>query len=136
MPMGMGIFDVFRKPKKEEPIDVVKDLKAIVEFLKGVNGRVKELSKMYKEYFELRKQYLHLKTAKASEKALRTNIVGQIKKYDKILKIFQVFELDTGIASERAKKIAKSLRIDAEKYKVNQKWLDLVRKDEKWTFDW
>ena len=132
----MGIFDVFRKPRKQETIDIDKDLKAIVEFFNGVNGSVKGLISMYKEYAGLRKQFLHLRAAKAPESALAKNITEQVKTYDRILKVFSLFELDAGIASERAKKIAKALRIAAEKYKINQKWLDLVKKDDKWIFDW
>ena len=132
----MGIFDVFRKQKKQEPIDIDKDLKAIVEFFKGVNGSLKEMAGMYKRYAELRRQFLHLRGAGASESALAKNITEQIRLYNKILKTFELFELDTDIASERAKKIAKALKIAAEEYKISQKWLDLVRKDEKWTFDW
>jgi hypothetical protein len=136
MLLRMGMFDAFRKQKKQEPIDIDKDLKAIVEFFKGVNGSLKELAGMYKRYTELRRQFLHLRGAGASESALAKNITEQVRLYNKILKTFELFELDADIASERAKKIAKALKIAAEEYKISQKWLDLVRKDEKWTFDW
>jgi len=126
---------MFRKQKKQEPIDIDKDLKAIIEFFKGVNGSIRELAGLYKEYAKHREQFLYLRGSGA-ENALKKKVTEQVKVYDKILKISQVFELDVGIASERVKKIAKALKIDAEKYKISQKWLDLVKKDSKWTFDW
>lgn len=136
MLLHMGIFDLFRRPRKKELIDVDRDLKAINEFFKGANGQIRELARLFKEYGELRKRYLHLRAAKASENIMGKSIAEQIKVYDKILKLGQFFVLDVDIVGERIKKIAKSLKTDAEIYKINKKLLDLVRKDEKWTFDW
>ena len=132
----MGIFDILGKQKKEEQIDVDKDLKAIIEFFNNVNKNANNLLKLYKEYSRLRKQFIHLKATGASKIALGKNITNQIKLYDKILKNFRLFDLDADIAGERAKKIAKSLKLDAKKYKINKKWLNLVKKDDKWNFDW
>lgn len=131
----MGIFNLLIKQKKEELIEVDKDLRAIVEFLKGVDDNVQGLAGLFRKFIELRKQFIHHRAVK-NEFGVRKSIMEQVKLYDKIVESFETLELDTDIAGERVKKIAKALKTDAEKHQINQKWLDLVKKDEKWTFDW
>jgi len=132
----MGIFNVFKKKPKEEFIDIDKDLKAIREYIKGVNSRVKNLDARLKEFQDLRKLELQLLGKKISPQGMKRVIKNQIKIYDKVLKRYQLFRLDTAISGERIKKIAKALKNKAFKYKLDENLLKKLKTDIKWTFDW
>jgi len=57
-------------------------------------------------------------------------------KYDEILKAYEFLQLDADVNGERVKKIAQSIKRKAKKFKVPQKWKNMMKKDMKWTFDW
>ena len=127
---------MFRKRPKEEFIDIDKDLKAVREYIKGVSSRVKNLDTRLKEFQELRKLELQLAGKKISPLGMKRLIRKQIKVYDRILKRYQLFRLDTAISGERIKKIAKALKNKAFKYNLSKDLLKKLKTDIKWTFDW
>lgn len=132
----MGIFDVLRKAKKEEFVDIDKDLKSITRYLKGVNGNVKKLDSLFKDFQILRRNELHLKGKEFSPDTMKRIIRDQIKVFDKIIKIYEFFQLDTDISGERVKKIGKALKNKAYKLELSKDLLKKLETDEKWTFDW
>ena len=111
--------------KKEEFIDIDKDLDAILEFFKDIPLNLKKLILLYSTFKLLRKQ--ELKLNKSTDKIIK----NQIRTYDKILKTYEILELDTDINGERVKKIAKALAKKAQKLGMNK-----TIKKEHWTFDW
>ena len=69
------------KPKKVR-IDVEEDVKAVLEFLKGVRADKKKITKLLNEYMLLRSEEKMLKKEKAAKKKLVENVKKQIEKYD------------------------------------------------------
>ena len=108
---------------------------AIITFFKEVNGSTKNLLNLYKEFLALRRRELELKAAKAPERALRKVVQEQIRKYDGILEMYEVFEMDVDINGERVKKIAKAIKEKAAEMAVEKKLLEKMETP-KWTFDW
>lgn len=121
---------------KAEPIDVDKDLSAIITFFKEINGEIKNLHELYKQFEELRRFELKLRVAKAPKNALKNAVQDEIMKYDEILKAYEFFELDVDVSGERVKKIGTALKEAAQEVQVDKKFLTKMEKDEKWTFDW
>jgi len=121
------------KSKVKEKVLITKDLKAIELFLKDAVPSVKQLSKMIAEM-----KKLHLKELKSKKdpKAVRDLMLKQVMLYDKILKQYEILQLDTDVNGERIKKISNALGKKAKKQMIPKKWLDIIRKSDRWTFDW
>ena len=117
-------------------IEVEADVQAVLDFLDGVKADKKKIINLYKEYTDLRTEEKALKKAKAPHKKLVENVQKQIVKYDEILKAYEFLQLDADVSGERVKKIAQSIKRKAKKVKVSKKWMEHMKKDMKWTFDW
>ena len=122
------------KAPEKEYIDVEGDLKAVNEFLEGIN--IKPIQKLLKQYSDLREEEIKLKEANADKRALRKNISEQIRIYDKILRAYEYFDLDTDISAERIKKIARKIRQNAEELVLEEKLMNKIRTEERWTYNW
>jgi DNA-binding protein H-NS len=122
--------------KKEVHLDVETDVKAVLEFLKDANKDAKKVAELFEEYMELRGGEKILKKKKAPHNKLVDNIKKQIEKYDQILKAYEFLQMDADVNGERVKNIAKSIKRKAKKAKVPRDWINHMKTDMKWTFDW
>ncbi len=123
------------KPKKEF-VNIDKTADIILGFLDETGPALKEVSRLYNQFKSLRKLELKLKKEKAGNHALKDNITKQIKKYDQIIKAYEMLELDTDVNGERVKKLADEIEAKARRLKVNKELLDKITKSDHWTFDW
>jgi len=124
------------KPK-EVHVDVETDVDVILDFLKtSPKTDFKKIRSLFKDYLELRSEEKILKKSKAPQKKLIENVKQQITAYDKILKAYEFFQMDTDVNGKRVKKIAQSIRRKAKRVKVPKKWIEHTKKDMKWTFEW
>ena len=123
------------KPKKEF-VNIDKTSDIILGFLDETGPALKDISKLYGQFKSLRKLELKLKKEKAGNHALKDNITKHIKKYDQIIKAYEMLELDTDVNGERVKKIADEIEGKARRLKVNKDLLDKITKSDHWTFDW
>ena len=64
------------------------------------------------------------------------SVLKQVEKYHEILKLFQCLNTDVGINSERVKRIASSLKEDAAKAGIDAEWAEVLKKEDRWNFDW
>jgi DNA repair ATPase RecN len=122
--------------EKKEYVDIDKSMDIILNFLNEIKPTADELAKLYGQFQSLRKMELKLRKEKAGNHALKDNMQKQIRKYDQILKAYELLELDTDVNGERVKKIADELTNKARKLNVNKDLLDKVTRSEHWTFDW
>ena len=123
------------KPKKEF-INIDSSVNTILVFLKEAGPALQDINRLYDQFKLLRKRELQLKKEKTGKQALKNNIQKQIKKYDQILKAYELLELDTDVNGERVKKIADSIERKARNLKADKKLLEKITKSEHWTFDW
>lgn len=123
------------KPKKEF-VNVDSSVNAILVFLKETEPALKDITRLYNQFKLLRKRELQLKKEKAGKKSLKNNIQKQIKKYDQILKAYELLELDTDVNGERVKNIADEIEKKARNLKADKKLLEKITTSEHWTFDW
>ena len=119
----------------EEKVDVDKDIDAILLFLKETTPIGQVLLKQIAEMKKLRKKEKELRKA-GKEKELKDNILAQVKLYHQVLKNYELFELDTDVNGERVKKISHVLGKTAKETDINKKWLETIRKSERWAFNW
>ena len=124
------------KSKKPEKINIEQDLKQIENFLSTANSNISNIQNLIKQFKKIRKEASKLKTGKSSKSSLKKNLEGQIRIFDKILEKYEFFDIDEDISAVRAKKIAKSLRTRAETLNINEKLLNKIKTDEKWTYNW
>ncbi len=122
--------------EKKEYVNIDNTINIILTFLNETGPALKELSKLCNQFGALRRMELKLKKEKAGPATLRHNIQKQIKKYDEVLKAYEILELDTDVNGERIKKIAGELTKKAKVLKVDKVLLDKVTKSTHWTFDW
>ena len=122
---------IVRKPKKAPKINVRKDIDAIEFSLKNVQPVIKELQMLFKKFKALRAKE---KKAAGAEKVKL--IQEQVMVYDKILRQYEYYELDVDINGERVKKISTVLGKKAKDANISAKWLNKIKKSERWTFDW
>jgi len=122
--------------EKKEYVDIDKTMDIILNFLNEIKPAADELAKLYNQFQSLRNMELKLKKEKAGNHALKDNITKQIKKYDAVMKAYELLELDTDVNGERVKKIANELTSKAKKLKANKELLNKVTKSDHWTFDW
>ncbi|MBS3119026.1 hypothetical protein J4417_05130 [Candidatus Woesearchaeota archaeon] len=120
----------FRK-KKEEKVDVLTDLRAIIEFLRTAERESKNLKLQFEEMLTIHKEskIIHESHLKVN------NLRKQIEVFDHALERYQHFETDAAINGERTKKIAKVLIKEAEQEKQTD-LLERIKKESHWTFNW
>ena len=123
------------KPKKGF-VNIDKTSDIILGFLDETGPALKEIGRLYNQFKSLRNLELKLKKEKAGNHALKDNITKQIKKYDQIIKAYEMLELDTDVNGERVKKLADEIEAKARRLKVNKELLDKITKSDHWTFDW
>jgi hypothetical protein len=100
----------FKKKKRKEKVDVLKDTTAIIEFLEDIQTDIDFLRPKLLELEELEKEQ-----EVASDKLKPTNISTQVKILDKLLERYEFFESDIVINGQRLKMIAGKLLSDAQK---------------------
>ena len=122
--------------EKKEYTDVDKTSIVIIDFLEEINPAVDTLSRLMNEFRSLRKQELKFKREKKDKDLIKDNLQKQIKKFDKIIKAYELLELDTDVNGERVKKIANVLQEKAKKQQIDRALLDKITKSNHWTFDW
>ena len=122
--------------EKKEFVNIDRTMQIILDFLDETGPALKNLASLCSQFKVLRNNELKMKKDKAGKNELRTNIHKQIKKYDAIMKAYELLELDTDVNGERIKKIANELTLKAKKLKANKDLLNKVTKSEHWTFDW
>ena len=133
----MPIKDWFKKPEKEEEItDIESDSKAVIDFLSTARESVKKIQPLLKEFAKLRKLEEKLKEKNADEILLKKNLSAQIKAFDRILSLYELFNLDADISADRIKKIAKALKTSAEELALEEEIMDKIRREERWTYNW
>jgi len=118
------------KKSPEPHIDSIKDIDAIVEFLKDSNNDTKILIKDLEKLRELEKERLVARTG-----IIHINIETQAKILDQLLKRYEFLENDTSINGIRLKYITNELLKQAKKNGLT----DLVKKkkdDPHWQFQW
>jgi hypothetical protein len=123
------------KPKKEF-VNIDKSTDMILSFLKETEPALKNIAGLYSQLKSLRKMELKLKKAKAGKHSLKDNIQKQVRKYDQILKAYELLELDTDVNGERVKKIADEIESKARRLKANRDLLKKMATSDHWTFDW
>ena len=123
------------KPKKEY-VDIDKTMDVLLDFLNEQGPALKRIGKLYNQFKTLRNMELKLKKEKAKRHALKENIQKQIKKYDQIIKAYEILELDTDVNGERVKKIANEIQKRAKKLGADKEMLSKITKSDHWNFDW
>ena len=111
----------FKKRKKQEHIDIDKELVGINDFLKQAPSDVKKLVKVISDFNKVKKGH---------------SIESKVKRWEKVMQAMEFFQEDTDITGERVKKVADALRKEAKKGKVSKEVKDILKKDIKWNFDW
>lgn len=120
---------LFNKPS-EPHIDSIKDIDAIIEFLKDLNNDTKLLTKNLEKLRELEKERLVARPG-----ILHINIETQSKILDELLERYEFFENDTSINGIRLKHITNELLQHAKKIGLT----DLIKtkkNDPRWQFQW
>jgi hypothetical protein len=138
--MAINEWKVWKKigvVKEKKPYtDIDTGLGVIIDFLKETRPGLDKLDRLLNEFRLLRKKELQLKREKKGKDLLRENLTKQIKKYDQIMKAYELLELDTDVNGERIKKIADEVEDKARKLQVDKKLLEKITKSNHWTFDW
>lgn len=119
---------ILKKPK----LTIKKDLDAVLKFLEETNYDVKELIRLLDQFKILTKREKETK----DEKELKNVLTAQIRIFDRILKIYAMFELDADINGERVKNIGKLLSNKAEKIGISDELMQKMKTAEEWTYDW
>ena len=122
--------------EKKDFVNIDKTIVVIAGFLKEFRPAVDTLDRLLNEFSLLRKKELKLKREKKGSALLKENLQKQIKKYDQIIKAYEMLELDTDVNGERVKKIADELQDKAKKLAVDKELLKKITTSEHWTFDW
>ena len=118
------------KKQKEQTIDPLKDIQAILECLNELSNDAKPLLKDLHKLEELEKE-----RQVGRESILPINLEAQAKLLDTILQRYEFFQNDVDINGIRVKEIARNLLKEAKKAGLK----DLVqekKKEMKWQFDW
>ena len=82
--------------EKKEFINIDKSITTILTFIKETRPAVDKLDRLLSEFKLLRKKELKLKGEKKGKNLIRANLQKQIRKYDQILRSYEMFELDQG----------------------------------------
>ncbi len=121
---------MFDKKEHAKPIDVVKDIEAIEDFLEDVNADVKVLLKELRQLRELEQERQVAKSG-----VVHVNLETQGVVFDKILERYGFFQEDVDINGLRLQKVAKAYLKQCQRMGLS----DLVaekKQDEKWKFHW
>lgn len=127
---------IFKKPPEPPKIDVDKDIDAVLLSLKEISPVVKELPALLKQFRFLRNKELTLRKTKPAGNEIRNIIEQEVEVFDKILKHYEYFVLDVDINGERVKNISTVLGKSAKDAMISQRWLNRIKKSERWIFDW
>ena len=122
--------------KKEEYVDVAKDLSAVVTFIRDETPILRKLLDMSVTMQELRKKEIQLKEQNAPDEDLRRILIDEIKLYDEILKLYEFYSLDVGVNGARLKKVAKVFKKKALETNVQSDVMEAVKKSDRWNFNW
>lgn len=120
----------FKKEEREEKVDILNNLQAILEFLEEVNTDIKGIQEQFSRLEELEKERVV-----AKKNLLEANLDTQAQILDKILTQYEFFQNDVDINGIRVKKIAQQFLENAK----NAGLTDLVRekkKNSQWQFYW
>ena len=116
--------------KKSPPEDILKNLEAMLEFLKDVNQDANKLIPELEKLSELEKE------RQVAESGLKqVNLETQAKVLDNILERYQFFQNDVDVNGIRVKRVAQEFLKHAKKAGMK----DLVREKEQkhqWKFFW
>lgn len=124
---------MFRRKKiKKQPINVDADLKAIKSFLQEIGSDVENIFYLCKQMERLRQKDL----TNAPEETRRKNLEEQVKLWDKMLTIYEFFDEDVDVNSERVKNIAKDLRKKTKTVEIDEKLKRAMNTEPRWTFNW
>lgn len=115
----------FGKKKQSKKVNAVKDLKAIIDFLKDVSSDAQLLIPKLEELYELEKE-----RKVATSKIVITNIQAQMDILDDLLKRYEFFQTDAEINGIRIRNIAQDVLKKAKKAGLN----DLVKEKKNNTF--
>ena len=121
------------KPRKQEKIDIEKDVSAILLYLKEISPSIKNITLLLRQFQLLRKKEQILKKKNKPTKKI---IEQQVKVYDKILQEYEFYQLEADINGERIKKVLKQLAKTAKSAQISKDWLKKINESERWTFDW
>ncbi len=116
--------------KKKEPVDVLKNIQAVIEFLGDNRLETEKLLSDLQKLEELEKE-----RRVAEEGIVQVNLETQAKILDHLLERYQFFQNDADINGIRVKQIASQLL----KYAEEAGMADLVSQKKKemgWKFDW
>jgi hypothetical protein len=122
--------------EKKEFVNIDKALVTIIDFLKDFRPAVDTLDRLLNEFQLLRKKELKFKKEKKDKELIKENLQKQIRKFDQIMKTYEVLELDTDVNGERVKKIAHELQEKARKQQIDKALLKKITTSAHWTFDW
>ncbi|MBI2668336.1 hypothetical protein HYX14_00690 [Candidatus Woesearchaeota archaeon] len=117
--------------KAPKPVDVLKDLQAISEFLKEIKDDTKLILPELKKLEELEKE----RKVASDKGVLLVNLQTQAELLDRLLERYQFFQDDVDINGIRVKNIAAELLKNADQAGLK----DLVKekqKDLNWKFEW
>lgn len=122
--------DLFGKKEHSEKMDQLKDIEAVSEFLKDVNGDAQQLVTEIDKLEELEKE-----RQVGRESIVQVNLETQAEIFERLLEKYEYFQNDVDINGLRVKRMAHEFLKEAEKAGLK----DLVKekkKNPKWQFLW
>jgi hypothetical protein len=125
-----------KKKLKKQPIDVEADIKAIKTFLKELSPDVKNIFFICQEMEKLKQKETEMSGRNAPAESLKKNLQEQIKLWDKMLTVYEFFDQDVDVNSERVKNIAKVLRSRAKELDIDPELKKKMNTEPRWTFNW
>lgn len=129
----MGIFNLIKKKRPlEETEDFERDLRSIIDFLAHVGRDVKDLYELITKVKKARAK----ERSEVDDKKQIKLLEEEIKEWDKFLEMFVMFERDTDITGERAKKISQILKEEAKTMKIDPELLKKIDNKREWVFNW
>lgn len=118
------------KKSDAEKTDALKDLEAIVDFLKEVKSDLQFLIPELKKLGELEKE-----RTVASKSLLKTNLETQETIFDKVLERYEFFQTDVDISGLRLKKVAAQFLKNAKTVGLDE-MVEKKKNDRQWQFSW
>lgn len=121
---------MFGRSEHLKPVDVIKDIEAVEDFLEDVTVDVKVLLKELRQLKELEQERVVAKSG-----VVHVNLETQGVVFDKILERYGFFQEDVDINGLRLQKVAKMYLKQCQRVGLS----DLVaekKQDEKWKFHW
>lgn len=121
---------LFRKKEELEIVDLIKDNKAIIDFLNEAGADINMLISHLQQLQELEKEF-----SIASKELKKTNLETQAEILDKILLRYQFFQTDVDINGLRVKKIATEFLKTAKETGLKE-LVEEKKKDTHWSLFW